>query len=148
MHVHSFCILIGFIAFVWCNSCRMSMMLLFVCECVCVCVCACVCVCVCVCSLGHHGRGPHYLARSHTDMATARWGQLADLFLFLQLFNELVMGRTAQLPRQQAWTPTSEVGNLYILGSEAYANGPLVLSPLLFFCQNVLLVPSWTWHVC
>lgn len=105
-------------------------------------------VCVCVCVHGCHGAGPHYLVGSHTDMATARWGQLADLFLFPQLFNELVMGRTAQLPRQLGWTLTPEVGNLYILGSQAYANGPLVLFYPLFFCQNVLLVPSWTWHVC
>lgn len=83
-----------------------------------------------VCVYGHHGGGPHYLVRSHTDMATTQWGQLADLFLFPQLFNELVMGRTAQLPWQPGWTPTSEVGNLYILGSQAYANGPLVLSPI------------------
>lgn len=96
------------------------------------CLCAHVCVCLCV-VYGCHGGGPHYLARSHTDMATARWGQLVDLFLFPQLFNELVMGRTAQLPRQQGWTPTSEVGNLYILGSQAYANGLPLLFPPSFF---------------
>lgn len=67
------------------------------CMTVCLCVHLTVCVCVCV-FYGHHGKGPHYLAGSLTNMATARWGQLANLFLFLELFNELVMGRTAQLP--------------------------------------------------
>lgn len=80
-----------------------------------------------------HGRGAHYLVGSHTDMAAAQRGQLADLFLFPQLFNKLVMGRTAQLPRQPEWTLTSEVGRLYIIGSQAYANGSLVLFRLLFF---------------
>lgn len=101
------------------------------------CLCAHVCVCLCI-VYGCHGGGPHYLARSHTDMATVRWGQLVDLFLFPQLFNELVMGRTAQLPRQQGWTPTSEVGNLYILGSQAYANGlPLLPPPPFFFSARM-----------
>lgn len=64
-------------------------------NCVCLqCMCASVCACV---FYGHRGRGPHYLAGSLTNMATARWGQLANLFLFPELFNELVMGRTAQL---------------------------------------------------
>ena len=57
-------------------------------------------VCVFMSVHGCHDGGPHYLVGSHTDMATARRGQLANLFLFPQLFNELVMGRTAQLPWQ------------------------------------------------
>lgn len=57
------------------------------------------CVSVCVRFVcGHHGRGPHYLAGSHTDIATDQWGQLAYLILFLQHFNELVMGGADQLP--------------------------------------------------
>lgn len=105
------------------------------------------CFCVSGGVCGRHGGGPHYLVGSHTDMATARRGQLADLFLFPQLFNELVMGRTAQLPRQLAWTPTLKVAKLYILGSQSYANVPPLPVPFLFLCQSVLLVPSWTSNV-
>lgn len=66
--------------------------------CVFACVDGCLSVCLCVSVCGHHGRGPHYLAGSHTNIATDQWGQLAYLFLFPQHFNELVMGRTDQLP--------------------------------------------------
>lgn len=96
-------------------------------------------VCTCMWMHRSHGGGAHYVVGSHTDMARAQRGQLADLFLFPQLFNKLVMGRTAQLPWQPEWTLTSEVGRLSIIGSQTYANGPLVLFPPFF---SLLECPS------